>query len=1396
MGNGGFSNESFEKRKRGEGARHGKFDDEKKSSPGVSGERYRVEKKDVGKESFPLKQGSLNEDTVDFLAGVADLSEWTPGLEESLVREGFVKDSKDVDGNRRVYSYPVPAGGLKDFAFTPEEALKILRGAVGDEDIIAKSATPTISGVEGEGRILNTTVEQNVPETKKNEAASYIEERQESLLRVLITIPGGKHLVVDTVAKGMIRVSEGAKLTIEKGLLGGKVIVEKGGEFVLRGSNLKGEVIYEDTKGVSEVSASAVEAMASPEGAQKKESDKVLADAINKGVEAIERERLVVDVSSIPLSLGKLGKGSVNDLIKLLEKKLPTHISAKLLRILKNAGYTAVSIPVVNNNKDIPQKARISLIGDASRVWELTQEEIIDLLKRHIDAQEKTPSVTKSEMEITTNSDELTDVDESGAINPYGVGGVLEKSDQGVNVTTQIQESNAEQNVLDDMGIESVPQAQSDTGFGLAGVDEFETSSVLSGEKLYSEKDIAESLEDDRTVDLALNEEKKIDIQKKLENDLTVKWFEKEAFDYPERYDAVWDRFVATHPEKALLYREHNPGIRSALERKEEKKSDTSKQEVEQKNEKQKFFDTRFETEFGITEEQISQIEGYERLSEGQQKLVLENLREYARDTRGGYLSRAWEGILKATGREVEDKNYIEAVTTLIRNTAQFGPKVHEENGELLVDLVGDIKFNREHRAEEKAVVDRFNALAHEYAKIKASNFEENTGTKRKSESKIVSIFKNIFSESRQEFDTTEYLYENAKQELVKVLSAQGMSEGQIAEKLVQIDSKVHGLRFLQTEPEAVDVLKQNPDKGFWQNVGEKVFSKENMAYAGLGFVGRMALTGAMGLYAAPAVASVLGGVRSWNKTSAELREKDRMARGGTRDISGEALNIVDVTREIKVGQDGKKDVGLTQKLLDLIREYQNEDVKEGSSGGEKTKTLERIRARVAYVEDKLNLNRINFGSGAERATNMASLFEALGEARVLLADTEMPKGSELEGRLERYLISREGLIQTRRRKKQIKTAVWGTLKAGALAFAGRELAEYVKESSFFNKEGSVVSGVMGTASVTESTETLPSKQYGYQSEVPAGSNEIVKNTIAEGDTTYTIKRGDTLTKILKEQTPSIKGLGNTQAQENAVANILRSLTREELDRIGLESHSIGVIKTGESINVEELRKIVAEKQSIIDSAQGRFGGEPVRPYTEASPKVVDVTTPSQEEVTTPSEVRRVGDVVFEQQAEDASMTTGETAKATIPDYTEDGGTPLDTESSVSETKVTQEVAGSPEVFTNTHGVEVDVAKPNIYTAKTIDGKEILISHGGTDLKSRVDEAYAYAEKNPGTTVYVEGASKTRLFGPNLPAPMTAITAPTGVVKDVDLNIMDFKMKRAFTGDLDPDSLTERHTKR
>lgn len=1005
----------------------------------------------------------------------------------------------------------------------------------------------------------------------------------------------------------------------------------------------------------------------------------------------------------------------------------------------------------------------------------------------------------------------VTEVGVSKVTNPFLISGDFGKSDRGTDVNSEILQEDFYKNAI---GVESLPESLHDTKFGLADVDEFETSAVLSGEKMYAEEDVAEVLENERKIGQIFGREKE-EIRQDAEHDLKVRWFEKEAYDYPERSDEVWNRFIVANPIEALLYRDHNPGIRSALERKEAKRVSVAKQEAvhvseevpmtskqgmmeivaelekqrvaKPKPQEQKFFDSRFETEFGITEEQISQIEGYEHLSEGQQKLVLENLGEYARDNGKGKISRIFEQVLgNSAGDGQKKKKYADVATVLIRQTAQFGPKVHEnENRKLQVDFV-DMVLSREYRKEHKDVLDRFNELAHKYAKTKVEDLEDGIGTHSKDESKFISFFKNTFSSSREKHDNYEALqksYEESKRDLVRVFSESGMTEGEIALKLVQIDSKVHALRFLQTEGEAVSIIEENPDKSMWQKVSEKVFTKENMIYAGLGFAGRIVTATAMGVYAAPVVAGALGGIRSWNKTATELREKDRMARAGVRDTSGEALNVVDANRKIEIGE---KNVGITQKLQDLVDKYN----KEGNTEEEKNRILESIQARVQYTEDKLRLNRVNFGSDTERTANMTKLFEVLGqakkflvqennpviaedatrslieiveeykksimtddgsvafkygtqmydkkgdvtnesarvqadlrvkmraqlqfindkinlrdvlygggedacisavnmsvaiaEAEVLLADAEMPREQRVMDRLEQYLIKREGLIQTRRRKKQIKTAAFGVLKAGGLAYAGSLVAELdvVKEAKQYWGEkffggASGVGGLLGENSPSPQGDEIPTKpKVGYGPDQAIESSKLgstVQETQARGaipesapeiqkSAPYTIKAGDTLTKILKEQAPSIKELGNTQAQENAVANILRSLTPVEMDSIGLSSHNIGNIRVDDSIDVQKLNAIIAEKQSIIESAQNRFEDESVRSYTEASPrsgsqqieisKDIDApgASPKPDEVMnrdqgveeSPSEGRSASDIVLKQQAEDSSLRSEE----------------------------------------------------------------------------------------------------------------------------------------------------------
>jgi hypothetical protein len=631
------------------------------------------------------------------------------------------------------------------------------------------------------------------------------------------------------------------------------------------------------------------------------------------------------------------------------------------------------------------------------------------------------------------------------------------------------------------------------------------------------------------------------------------------------------------------------------------KKSENEKHETRTQSPREKFFDTRFSTEFGITKEAWKTIEGHDTLSLAQQKLVLENLRELSnRDT--PFMKGIWEGIKAKLGRGGESEDHLTTLTQLVRGVVLYGPKVHEdeETGELFPDFVDINKPPRSERKEYKTAIDALNRHAHVLAKTPASWLEDGIGTHSERESRAMSFIKEHLSPARKKYNEYQRIlnsYEASKKALAQVLGGSGYSPSEIAQKLVEIDGKVYGLQFQQTSPEAVEEIKRIPDTGMWKEVMKSLCSTSNIGYMGLGYVGRTALAGALGIFAAPAVSATIAGGRSWNRTAAELRERDRGARSGVRDTSQEALNIVSAEMTMNIGGE-KREVGVTQKLQKLLDKYQALNAKEDSMTPqnfekEKNTILNHMRARVSYVEDKQRLNRISYGNKEEHAVQMTKLYETLAFAKIILADQyNVEEKSELERRLHMVLFFREQRIQKRRRTLQTKKVAWNALRAGAFAYAGGELAEKVREWDPGTKLDSLVKDYnvdrvqvegglkLDQVSATDTSDTS----------TPSVAESVSKTPEIPETPPYTIKSGDTLSGILKEQIPEIKNLGGGKAQENAIANILRGLSSEELKEIGIKSGDVNLIRPGDTINLDMLEDSIKSQQGVIDSAIARFG--------------------------------------------------------------------------------------------------------------------------------------------------------------------------------------------------------------
>ncbi|MFZ2253430.1 MAG: hypothetical protein WAW13_04685 [Minisyncoccia bacterium] len=630
----------------------------------------------------------------------------------------------------------------------------------------------------------------------------------------------------------------------------------------------------------------------------------------------------------------------------------------------------------------------------------------------------------------------------------------------------------------------------------------------------------------------------------------------------------------------------------------------------------------RFAKEFGISAEELALVKGFDGLTLPQQRMVYENLvqstlghvkeetlsrysegeaakRAEAKNPYGKLIGNAWAGICNVLTR---DFNLIKIEKEVVAKFANGGlithktileqlvrgvPRTHfdEETGELMVDLV-HMEFDRENRAAEYEAVRKLNDAAHQFAKIPLAWREDTLGVDggKENEWGVTKVLKERFSDSRKnhlKYEESEKAFAEARGLLEQTLREGGKGEKEIAQILLGVDSRVNQLQFIQTSPDAVAELGNISDKNIYYETAKSLFSKSGLGYVALGYVGRTMASGLLGWFAAPVVSSGIAASKSWNKTAAELRERDRMARKGAVDMREDALNIVSADSLIEK----------TRRLLESYHALEQEIVAQVADGvspmeliAKEIALLKRIAARADYIHDKQKLNKVNYGTRDQSIGKQVDLYELLGEATVIMENSIATKDSRLSDRLERYLEFKETAIDTKRRSYRRAELGKQALIAGGFAVAGALIAEYFKsvpaarEALPQSAQQPATRG-LGAAPATESV-TPPAAPVQEIAPKAMQSSPLVSPEVLSLKS-YSIKFGDTLTKILKENLPEIKNITNPADKERALANLFESLTPDELNAIGVRSGVADSIYAGDTIKLDKLGAILKTKGGI-----------------------------------------------------------------------------------------------------------------------------------------------------------------------------------------------------------------------
>jgi uncharacterized membrane-anchored protein YhcB (DUF1043 family) len=445
----------------------------------------------------------------------------------------------------------------------------------------------------------------------------------------------------------------------------------------------------------------------------------------------------------------------------------------------------------------------------------------------------------------------------------------------------------------------------------------------------------------------------------------------------------------------------------------------------------------RFVGEFGIERADLESIRGFDRLSEGQQMLVIENLKQLT-------LGRIQEEAEKKADREKRESGFLGKIWKSMskkyqiakaeKSTAQEimsgGIRVH---GKILEQLVSgmnngpeaeigtdgktvEIKFSRASRnlsESDRPAANGFDRVANEFARMP---YEWSLPTATDDERARYLSAQGAYKEALSRFGDTVYSNAGSLPEAHLILN--------------DMDGKVQMMQFLQTHPELEDRLNGLREQSAWRTMLNTVVA-ERGAYLAYGYLGRTFLAGALGWAAAPVVAAGAGGFVSWKRSKETLRSNDVAARRGKKDKSSEAKNIVTVK-------------GLSDKLERLVQKIEAAPGEKGQA-----EAVLSLKTRMEYTRRKVEEGLVDFGEKPEsRVWEQYDLLQLLARAEAV-AGVYSGENKALNDRLAGFLDFKEKKISAARKKYIRNQVLRGVAISGGFGLAGagaRWISELVSD--------------------------------------------------------------------------------------------------------------------------------------------------------------------------------------------------------------------------------------------------------------------------------------------------------------------------------------------------------------
>lgn len=520
----------------------------------------------------------------------------------------------------------------------------------------------------------------------------------------------------------------------------------------------------------------------------------------------------------------------------------------------------------------------------------------------------------------------------------------------------------------------------------------------------------------------------------------------------------------------------------------------------------------KFDDFFGISQKDFEQIQGFDKLSEGQQLLVLENLKQLALGRVQDEALEKYQSNLKridASVKEVVKKHKIQFVKNSVSNawsaiTKRFKIVKHEKEALEKVDKGGVDVYGQ----ALQGLVDGIKDSGLDIQKDKNGNLEigyfnsddfENLDESGKSKivnfNKIANKFGKIPYEwsldtatraEKKEFKKIKKEYEAAKQEVFLLKQAEN-SEKETALFMNERELKIELNRFLSNHPDVDKELQSIKSPLAWGRALSGIVTEKGVAL-GLGYASKSLAASLLTTYGAPIAAAVMGGVRARGRAKEHIRETKKMSRRGVED------------KQFKTAAEDYVDAEYLHESIEfLISDLENNVQNTEPNQKRLSEAVKSLRFHLEDAQNKIEDGTVNFGNENEAAYNKYQLINKISQGLAAAQGVDFMFENDLEGIGAEYkedLEAIQGVLEKRLEESSSRESWhknWATMKGAAISAGFFVAGRYIRGRLFGGKVADVDKNDVGLSRNNQIIDDLKTIKDDLQSNVESKALELTE---------------------------------------------------------------------------------------------------------------------------------------------------------------------------------------------------------------------------------------------------------------------------------------------------------------